>query len=233
MSHLTGTERARYVQEMFTRIAPRYDLMNRIMTAGQDILWRKKVIRRARIPGEGYVLDLGAGTGDLAVEAMRRHPGCIPVAADFTVEMMLRGRERPVTAGLSWAGADALQLPFPEDTFEAVISAFLLRNVGSVPDALREKWRVLKPGGWLVALDTTRPHPSRLTPLINLYLNTVIPRLGSWISGQAEAYRYLPASTAGFLTAEQLAFRMGEAGFSQVGFERTMFGTVAIHWGCK
>jgi demethylmenaquinone methyltransferase/2-methoxy-6-polyprenyl-1,4-benzoquinol methylase len=218
---------------MFTRIARRYDLMNRLMTAGQDRTWRREVMQRATLPPQGNLLDLGAGTGDLAREALQQYPGCRPVAADFTLEMMLAGKGRPESARLSWLGADALRLPFPDETFEAVVSGFLLRNVSDVTQALAEQRRVLRPGGRIVILDTTRPHRNLLTPLINIHFHYVIPTLGKLITGEGEAYTYLPESTENFLPAEQLAERMTAAGFRQVGFRRRMLATIAIHWGTK
>ena len=232
MAHLTGSERARYVQGMFARIAHRYDLMNRLMTAGQDVRWRVEVIQRAVLPPGGSLLDLGAGTGDLAREALRQAPQSTAVAADFTLEMMLAGRDRPVRH-LVWTAADALYLPFPDERFDAVVSGFLLRNVSDLPRSLSEQRRVLKPGGRIVCLDTTRPPQNLLTPFINLHLHTVIPALGRLIAGDAEAYTYLPDSTQSFLSAESLAEHLRLAGFREVGFLRKMLGTVAIHWGVK
>jgi demethylmenaquinone methyltransferase / 2-methoxy-6-polyprenyl-1,4-benzoquinol methylase len=233
MANLNGAERAHYVQHMFSRIAGRYDLMNRLMTAGQDRTWRREVIRRAALPPQGDLLDLGAGTGDLSREALQQYPGCHPVTADFTLEMMLAGKGRPESAPLRWLGADALHLPFPDESFDAAVSGFLLRNVSNIPQALAEQHRVLRPGGRIVILDTTRPQRNLLTPLINIHLHTVIPTLGKLITGEGEAYNYLPESTENFLYAEQLAERMLAAGFRQVGFRRRMLRTIAIHWGTK
>lgn len=238
MTELTDTERARYVQKMFTRIAPRYDLMNRLMTGGQDVRWRKNVIRQTALPPGGRLLDLGAGTGDLAREAVRHNTDVQAVAADFTLEMMRIGRQRmrdqdgsqPVQ---SWAAADALHLPFVDEYFDAVVSGYLLRNVIDLRTCLLEQWRVLKPGGWLVALDTTRPRRTLLTPFINFHLHTVIPWLGGLLTGEKDAYTYLPETTENFLSAEQLSERLISAGFSLVGFRRYMLGTMAIHWGRK
>jgi demethylmenaquinone methyltransferase/2-methoxy-6-polyprenyl-1,4-benzoquinol methylase len=218
------------IQGMFSQIAGRYDLMNRLMTAGQDVVWRREVIRRAVLAPGFRLLDLGSGTGDLVREAQQQQPGCKAVAADFTLGMMqagnLRGRQ-------DWSAADALCLPFPEAEFEAVVSGFLMRNVLDIKLALQEQYRVLKNGGRIVILDTTHPHRNLLYPFLWLHLHLVIPLLGTIITGQSSAYTYLPESTEKFLYAEQLASAMSEAGFKDVSFRRRMFGTIAIHWGQK
>lgn len=229
----SGGEQAARVREMFTDIAHRYDLMNRLMTAGRDVRWRQEVIRRAALLPQDRILDLGAGTGDLAREALRQQPSCQLVAADFTLKMMQVGRQRTPDSRLDWCGADALRLPFPDETFEAVVSGFLLRNVSDLPGVLCEQYRVLKPGGRMVALDTTQPKRTPFTPLVNFHLNVVIPNLGRLVTGVREAYVYLPASTKAFLDAEDLAAAMTAAGFQDVSFRRLMFGTIAIHWGEK
>lgn len=225
-------ERARYVQGIFQQIAPRYDLMNRLMTGGQDIRWRQLVIRLANIPPGGRLLDLGAGTGDLSREALRQVSDCRPLAADFTLEMMLAGK-RQTEARFDWSGADALRLPFPDRTFDAVVSGFLLRNVTNLELALSEQYRVLRPGGRMVALDTTRPQPSLLSPFIRFHMHRVIPLLGTLLTGNRDAYVYLPSSSENFLLAEELQSRIQASGFQQVGFKRLMFGTIAVHWGVK
>jgi demethylmenaquinone methyltransferase / 2-methoxy-6-polyprenyl-1,4-benzoquinol methylase len=221
-------ERARYVQGMFTRIAPRYDLMNRLMTAGQDVRWRQQVIRLAALPPSGRLLDLGAGTGDLAREALHQYPGVHVLAGDFTLAMMQVGKASPGPR-LDWAATDALYLPYPSESFHAVVSGFLLRNVVDLDQALREQYRVLKPGGRMVALDTTRPQPNLLSPFIRFHMRRVIPLLGTLLTGQPDAYTYLPSTSEGFLAAEDLAERMRSAGFQKVTFQRLMFGTIAIH----
>lgn len=233
---LNGEERAAYVQAMFAQIAHRYDLMNRLMTFGQDVGWRREVIQRAALPEGGSLLDLGSGTGDLALEAMRRQPNSMVAAGDFTLEMMRVGQQRlrqNGQTGPAWCGADALHLPYPSGTFDAVISGFLMRNVGDIDQALREQARVLKSGGRIVILDTTRPKPSLLSPFIHLHMHVIIPFLGRILSGAGEAYEYLPDSTENFLSAEQLAARMQANGFDVVGFRRLNFGTIAIHWGSR
>lgn len=218
---------------MFARIAGRYDVMNRLMTFGQDLAWRKQVIDHARLSSGGHLLDLGTGTGDLAIEALRRSAHVRAVGGDFTLEMMRVGQQRAEAARVRWAGTDALNLPFPDYTFDAVTSGYLLRNVMDVRRAWAEQYRVLKPGGRVVCLDTTPPPQNLLRPFILFHLRFVIPTLGRLITGASEAYTYLPDSTEHFLPAEKLAERMTEAGFTDVHFTRLMFGTMAIHWGTK
>ena len=227
---LSAENKGAYVQGMFNRIAPRYDLMNRLMTAGQDLRWRREVIRRARLGPNARLLDLGAGTGDLAHEALRQYPDCHALAADFTLGMMRVG-QRHAPPVPDWSAADALALPFASQYFDAIVSGYLLRNVSDLPLALKEQLRALKPGGWLVSLDTTRPVRSIFTPFIQFHMRTIIPLLGSLITGQRDAYTYLPSSSEKFLDAETLAEALRTAGFEEVGFQRRMFGTMAIHWG--
>ena len=233
MSHLSGAERSRYVQGMFGRIAGRYDLMNRLMTGGQDTRWRRLVLDLAQVPRGGRLLDLGTGTGDLALEALGRDASLLAVGGDFTLEMMRVGRRRPGGGRVRWLGVDALNLPLPNEHFDAVTSGYLMRNVADVPRALAEQLRVLKPGGRLVCLDTTPPPHNLLRPFINFHLHVIIPIMGRLVAGASDAYTYLPNSTERFLAAEKLAERIQQAGFRDVRFRRLMFGTMAVHWGTK
>jgi demethylmenaquinone methyltransferase/2-methoxy-6-polyprenyl-1,4-benzoquinol methylase len=218
---------------MFARIARRYDLMNRLMTGGQDVRWRRNVIQRANLPEEGRLLDIATGTGEIAMEGLRKHPQILAIGGDFTFEMMVVGKQDPQRQGIKWTAADTLSLPFPDDSFDAVTSGFLMRNVVDVPGALREQTRVTKPGGRVVILESSPPKRNFLRPFIRVHLNYVIPALGQLITGHGDAYRYLPDSTQQFHAPESLADIMQQTGLAGVRYDLFMFGTIAIHAGRK
>ncbi|MCB9430924.1 MAG: ubiquinone/menaquinone biosynthesis methyltransferase [Ardenticatenaceae bacterium] len=233
MAHLTGEERAQYVQAMFARIAGRYDLMNRLMTGGQDLTWRRFVIEQARLPVNGRLLDIATGTGDIALEGQKQVPGLQAVGGDFTIEMMQAGKQIPARQRIEWVGSDTLALPFPSNYFDAVTSGFLMRNVIDVRGAFREQLRVTKPGGRVVVLESSPPKQNVLRPFIQFHLTYVIPTLGKLIAGESDAYTYLPDSTKQFQTPESLATIMWEEGYTNVYYKLFMFGTVAVHVGQK
>jgi demethylmenaquinone methyltransferase / 2-methoxy-6-polyprenyl-1,4-benzoquinol methylase len=233
MAHLQGKERAEYVQKMFDRIAGRYNLMNRLMTGGQDILWRRFVIQKANLKPGGRLLDLATGTGDIAFEALKSIPNIQAIGADFSLGMMRVGQHLPLGADMGWIGGDALQLPFPDNTFDAVTSGYLVRNVIDIPKTFAEQLRVLKPGGRIVVLDSSPPPPSLVRPFIDIHLRYVIPLLGRVVSGNPDAYQYLPESTQAFKTPEELAQLMRAAGVRNVQYRTFTFGTMAVHWGEK
>jgi demethylmenaquinone methyltransferase / 2-methoxy-6-polyprenyl-1,4-benzoquinol methylase len=232
---LEGQEKATYVQDMFGRIAPRYNLMNRLMTAGQDQRWRRFVIKTANIPENGSILDLATGTGDIAFEALHQQPAARVIGADFALPMMNVGQTQPLGQHVQWCGADALRLPFPDKTFDAVVSGYLVRNIIDIEATLREQLRVLKPGGRLVILDTSPPPHNLLRPFILIHLKYVIPTMGRLISGKngSDAYRYLPESTQAFKTPDELAEIMRSVGVQHIQYKPFMFGTMYVHWGIK
>lgn len=216
---------------MFSRIASRYDLLNRLMTLGQDVHWRQQTVKQLA-PRPGHLtLDLGAGTGDLSMEVLRSQPGGRVVAADLTMEMIRVGKQRYPDPSINWIVADSANLPFASQTFSGVISGFLLRNVDPLERTLAEGRRVLAEGGAWAALDTTRPADNWFRPLLIFHFKVIIPLLGRLIAGQPEAYAYLPDSTLAFLSAEELAEKTRQAGLSNVRFMKQMLGAVAIHWG--
>ena len=235
MTFNSAEEKYIYVNDMFARIAERYDLMNKLMTGGQDVRWRRLVVEAAQLPHRGgSLLDIATGTGDIAFEALRRHAQLdVVIGADFTLPMMQIGQRRAGQKPVRWSGADALHLPFPDNAFEAVVSGFLMRNVVNVTQALREQHRVCKPGGRVVILEIPRPPDTLLGQLFRTYFHHVVPRLGSLISGQPDAYRYLPSSADTFLSSPELRAKMETVGLSNVSYRMLMMGTVALHMGEK
>ncbi len=233
MGEITGKDRASNVRRMFAHLARHYDLANRWMTWGQDVKWRREVIDRAHLPVGGSLLDIGTGTGDLASEAVHRDKSILPIGADFTPEMMLVGRDRRDGNLISWLNADAHDLPFNSGTFDSVVSGYLLRNVVEVEKALAEQYRVLKPGGYMVCLDTTPPPKDFKYLPVRLYLRLIIPFIGGLVARDFHTYRYLPESTRHFLQATELAECMRIVGFRETGFRKFMGRSMAIHWGAK
>jgi len=230
----SAEEKYTYVNEMFGRIARRYDLMNKIMTGGQDIRWRKLVVRTANLPPHGKILDIATGTGDIAFEALRQHPNLdLVVGADFTLPMMWVGQGRANGRPVRWSTADTLRLPFPDDTFDAVTSGFLMRNVADVSAALRDQTRVCRSGGRVVVLDVPRPANTFFGRFFKFYFHRIVPVIGGLISGQKDAYSYLPASADAFLRPDELQRKMEKIGLKNVRYRMLMMGTVALHVGEK
>ncbi|MCX6031450.1 MAG: ubiquinone/menaquinone biosynthesis methyltransferase [Chloroflexi bacterium] len=224
-----SAEKRSYVRRMFTAIAPRYDLMNRLMTFGRDQVWRRTVVRLCALPPGGRLLDAATGTGDIAYEALQRDPTARPVGLDLTREMMLYGRDK----GIPFTEGDALALPFADATFAAACSGFMMRNVTDVRAAFAEQARVVRPGGRVVCLEITRPAWPPFRVLFDLYFFRFVPLVGGLISGRRDAYTYLPHSTLAFPRPPELARVMASAGLRDVRYRTAMLGTVALHWGTK
>ncbi|MEZ4860829.1 MAG: ubiquinone/menaquinone biosynthesis methyltransferase [Caldilineaceae bacterium] len=222
-----------YVNRMFARIAATYDVMNRLMSMGQDQEWRRELLDYCNLPPHGLLLDVGTGTGDIAYTAMRRYPGVQAYGADFTYEMMAAGVGKLPGKVLPFTQGDTFALPFPDNTFDAVVSGFLVRNVVDRAAAFAEQARVTKPGGRVVCLETTPPSNSLLGPLFRFYFFRVVPILGGLISGDPQAYQYLPHSTVNFPEPTELQRLMEHAGLRHVFYVERMFGAVAIHVGTK
>ena len=213
------------VRAMFDRIAPVYDVMNTVMTAGLDRRWRTATIHATVHPGDA-VLDACCGTGDLARAALRAG-AARAVGLDFSEAMLERARRKVPAAEL--VRGDVLALPFGDDEFDAVVVGFGVRNVESLEGALGELRRVLKPGGRLGILEITRPRGA-LAPFYGLWFDRVIPALGKLLPG-GTAYTYLPASVLRFPAPERLAELLREAGFDAVSFRLFAGGIVALHVG--
>ncbi|MCI0546379.1 MAG: ubiquinone/menaquinone biosynthesis methyltransferase [Candidatus Rokubacteria bacterium] len=230
-----GPEKARYVSEMFTRIAPRYDLMNGLMTFGMHRGWRRAVARQAITAPEGPALDLATGTADLALDLAAIQPQRLIVGADFAWGMLAAAREKlraeAGAARIRLVGADALALPFEDRAFAVVASAFLLRNLADLRGGLAEMKRVTRPGGRVVALEITQVSMPGFTPLFRFYFHRVVPAIGRVIARDREAYTYLPASVDRFVTPVALERLMEEVGLHAVSHRRLGMGTITVHTG--
>lgn len=229
-----GAEKRAYVRTVFEQIAPRYDLLNHLLSFNVDRWWRRRALRalewtRAR---EGRYLDLCAGTLDVGAQLSRQRgfTGFV-VGADFAVPMLQAGEGKASPAIVAPVAADAQQLPLPDASMDGAIVAFGIRNVASLDAALREVYRVLAPNARFVILEFTTPR-SRLVRLVyHAYFHRLLPFVGGVISGHRTAYRYLPESVAHFPAEPALAARMRAAGFDDVHWSSLSFGIAAIHSG--
>jgi demethylmenaquinone methyltransferase/2-methoxy-6-polyprenyl-1,4-benzoquinol methylase len=213
------------VRRMFDRIAPVYDAMNRVMTAGLDRRWRAATVRETVLPGD-VVLDACCGTGDLGVAAHGAGAGRV-VGVDFSEAMLERARRK--APQLEWIRADVLALPFEDSSFDAAVVGFGIRNVEDLAAALHELRRVLRPGGRLGILEITTPR-GPLAPFYRVWFDRVVPLLGRLVPG-GEAYTYLPASVRRFPGAADLADLLESCGFEAVRFRLFAGGIVALHTG--
>lgn len=217
---------------MFDRVAPRYDFLNRVLSFGQDLAWRRRAIRLASLPPGGAAADIGAGTGDLALALLRRDGGAGVVAVDLSSEMLARYGERARREGLAGRArpllATAEALPFPDASLDRIVSGFTVRNVGDLPRAFAEFHRVLRPDGRAVILELSHPYRA-FAPLYHLYFDHVAPRLAVLLGGDAEAHRYLPRSLRSFPRPDALTAMLRAAGFRAVRAERLTLGIAAIH----
>ena len=225
MTAESGRLPAEGVQRMFDRIAPVYDAMNRVMTAGLDQRWRKATVRATVQPGD-RVLDACCGTGDLAVAARAADASDV-VGVDFSERMLERARRK--APELEWVQADVLALPFEDASFDSVVVGFGVRNVEDLEAGIRELRRVLRPGGRLGILEITTPRGA-LAPFYRLWFDRIVPLLGRLLPGGA-AYTYLPASVRRFPGPEDLAALLGRCGFEGVEFRLFAGGIVALHVG--
>lgn len=226
-----GSEKRRYVRQIFSEIAPRYDLLNHLLSFNIDRGWRRRAISALaweRAPAGTY-LDLCAGTLDVAVMLSTR-PGFAGrvVGADFA-EPMLRAGARKIPAPVAPVVADALELPLRDESAEGAIVAFGIRNVQDLDAALAETLRVLKPGARFVILEFSTPPSPMIRAAYHAYFHHVLPALGAAVSGHGTAYRYLPRSVAHFPNATVLADRLRAAGFANVAWQPLTFGVAALH----
>jgi len=230
------------VREMFAHIAPRYDLLNHLLSMQLDRLWRARVTRRlAPIlhRPDAMVLDLCCGTGDLALSFVLSGKARV-IGADFAHPMLVRAIEKSAQqAGahgaqlIPFLEADALELPFAANSFDLVSTAFGFRNLANYEHGLREIFRVLKPGGTIAILEFTEPPDHLLGDIYRWYFSNVLPRIGRLLSGDREAYKYLPKSVSLFMRPAPLSALMACVGYTSVEFTTYTFSTVCLHLGKK
>ena len=239
VSQWSGTSREQAVQRMFTAIAARYDLNNSLLSFGLHHRWKALAASLIPLHTHGRALDLGAGTGDLALLLdSRMGPQGRVAAMDLNFAMLRVGAAKIERRGLASRIAcfrgNAERLAFPDDTFDAATTGFCIRNVGDRPQAFREIHRVLKPGGRFVCLEFSRPVPAWLRRVYDWYSFHLLPAIGTWVAkDQTDVYRYLPESIRTFPDQEQLAAMLREAGFSHVEYRNLSGGIVAIHVAVK
>lgn len=231
----TEREASAWVRGMFGRIAPRYDLLNHLLSMDIDKLWRRRVARRFRAvlcDANASVLDLCCGTGDLALAFRKQAPnGAKIVGSDFVPEMLVRARAKAAhaEAAVEFIEADALNLPFAAASFDLVSCAFGFRNLANYESGLEQIRRVLKPGGAAGILEFAEPPGKVFGTLYRFYFRRVLPLLGGIISGNASAYAYLPHSVRAFPSPEALRTQFERAGFVDVQFQRWTGGVVTLH----
>ena len=211
---------------MFDRIAGVYDVMNSVMTVGMHQRWRERAVELARIGPGAQALDVATGTGDLAVAL--REAGAEVVGCDFSEEMLDRARRKDPSVRFEWA--DALALPYEDDSFDAATVGFGARNFSDLSRGLSEMARVVRPGGRVVVLEITTPHKPPLSTFFSLWFDRAVPALGR-LAGDQDAYSYLPNSVKRFPGPEQLAGGLADAGLEEISWILTAGGIIAIHAG--
>ena len=237
MAELRGAEKQRYVADLFSRIAGRYDLMNDLMTLGMHRLWKRQTAALAVSGLSGPAIDVSSGTGDLALELARRPEVDHTVGLDLLQDMVSRAGAKVLARGRSGSvtmmTGDALSLPFADGSFACATAGFSLRNMPDVEKALAEMFRVVRPGGRVAILELSPMTDGLRSTLFRPVFHGLVPLIGRLVAGDRSAYSYLPRSVDYFLDAARLAEMLTELGLDDVAYRRLGFGTVAVHWGVK
>jgi demethylmenaquinone methyltransferase/2-methoxy-6-polyprenyl-1,4-benzoquinol methylase len=233
MAHLSGAARTTYVQDMFARIAPSYDRMNAIMTFGMYRRWQELAAEIASPTWSNRALDVATGTADLAIDLTGFSRKV--VGLDFSLPMLRAGIPKiaPHRKSMTLMGGDALALPFKDNSFDCATVGFGIRNVAEIGQAIAEMTRVVQPGGRVVCLELTRPFLPVFRQVFRMFFHQIVPLIGGLVSGEPDAYRYLPQSVDRFPEAEELKTMFGNAGLMYPDYRLLNFGTIAIHWGTK
>lgn len=231
------SDKGRGVRAMFDAIAPRYDLLNRLLSFGIDRRWRTFAVRQLQVPAGGWVLDVATGTGDVALEIAAQTPPTVRiVGSDFTQGMLVHGldkiRRSPFRERIALVNAPCEALPHPDAVFDGVTIAFGIRNVIDRPAGLREMFRVLRPGGKVVILEFSNPRSRLFKALYYCYFRRLLPLIGGLLS-QRSAYQYLPDSVLEFPDQEQFAGLMAAAGFSQLQHFDLTCGIATVYVGVR
>jgi demethylmenaquinone methyltransferase/2-methoxy-6-polyprenyl-1,4-benzoquinol methylase len=226
---VTATDRRDRIRRVFSAVAPRYDLMNDLMSFGLHRLWKRRMVKIVEPARGDVIVDLAGGTGDVA-QAMAGADRQV-VVCDPAITMMEVGRQRGLEH-VSWIAGEAEALPFATGSIDYITIAFGIRNVTYLDRALSEMFRVLRPGGELLCLEFSEPH-RWLKPFYDLFSFLVIPRLGAWVAREPEAYQYLIESIRRFPDQEQLKNVFEQAGFGDVHYHNFSFGIVCLHVGSK
>lgn len=230
-------EKAGMVHGVFTRVASRYDIMNDLMSGGVHRIWKDAMMDwLAPRPGQ-RLLDVAGGTGDVAFRFLKRAPSARAVVCDMTESMLVAGRQRAeadhLAENLDWVVGDAMALPFDSNSFDVYTISFGIRNVTRIPDALREAYRVLRPGGRLVVLEFSHIPNDLMQKAYDVYSFNVIPVMGQIVAGDRDSYQYLVESIRKFPDQETFAGMIREAGFDQVKYRNLTLGIAALHSGWK
>jgi demethylmenaquinone methyltransferase / 2-methoxy-6-polyprenyl-1,4-benzoquinol methylase len=229
-------DKATFVREMFAHIAPRYDLANRVLTAGLDERWRRRAIRLLAPPRGGRILDCCCGTGDLVFGLLRADPSLEAVGIDFCLPMLERATaraRREARGNARFVEDDVMAMQFRESSFDGATMGFSLRNVVDVDATLREILRILRPGARFVSLDVTKARNPIYKRFFDLYFYGLVPRIGGIVGGSRAAYTYLPNSLTHHPNAPELRERFARAGFLGADYVCLMGGAIAIHYGTK
>ena len=233
----SAVEKEKYVKQLFAEIDDHYDFMNRFMSLGMDMSWRRRAIRAAGFAKNARLLDMAAGTGDLTISAFKIHPEARLAALDFCTPLLTIACKKfsrfNGKYSVEWINGNGLELPFADNSFDGVITAFSLRNVSDVNQLFAEFYRVTRSGGKVMSLEMVKPHTRLQKMIFAIHHQRIVPLLGRLISSFPDAYSYLPLSIENFYTADELSQVIASQGWKNVSYQPMMMGFIAAHLGTK